>query len=168
MSKKIKTLGSKIARGNSAQFFVAGELCRRNLVAVVTMGNTPNTDILCSNNEGTKFVHIQVKTYKPGNNGVIVGLKAEKNFGKNFVWVLAGIPKVDIKKDFEFFIIPSTILSKNVTEGHKLWLNTVGKKGRIRNDSTMRVIRLPPKVSATGWSVEEFKNRWDIIEDLLQ
>ena len=40
---------NKNARGNSAQFFVAGELCRRNLVAVVTMGNTPNTDILCSN-----------------------------------------------------------------------------------------------------------------------
>jgi hypothetical protein len=42
---------SKNSRGSAAQFFVAGELCRRNLVAVVTMGNTPNTDILCSNIE---------------------------------------------------------------------------------------------------------------------
>jgi len=32
---------NKNARGNSAQFFVAGELCRRNLVAVVTMGIRP-------------------------------------------------------------------------------------------------------------------------------
>lgn len=48
----------KTFRGNASQFFVAGELCRRNLVAVVTLGNTPNTDILCSNPEGTKFVHI--------------------------------------------------------------------------------------------------------------
>jgi hypothetical protein len=63
---------SKNSRGSAAQFFVAGELCRRNLVAVVTMGNTPNTDILCSNIEGTKFVHIQVKTYVPGNKTVTV------------------------------------------------------------------------------------------------
>lgn len=35
---------NKNARGSAAQFFVAGELCRRNLVAVVTMGNTPNIE----------------------------------------------------------------------------------------------------------------------------
>ncbi len=72
--------------------FIAGELCRRGLIAVVTMGNTPNTDILCSNVEGTKFVHIQVKTYIPGSSTCPVGVKAEKNYGKNFVWVLGGIP----------------------------------------------------------------------------
>ena len=52
-------------RGNASQFFIAGELCRRGYSAVVTLGNTPNTDILCSNLEGTKFVHIQVKTFVP-------------------------------------------------------------------------------------------------------
>jgi hypothetical protein len=55
---------NKNSRVSSAQFFVAGELCRRNLVSVVTMGNTPNTDILCSNSEGTKFLYIQVKTFR--------------------------------------------------------------------------------------------------------
>ncbi|MBM3841577.1 MAG: hypothetical protein FJ398_27260 [Verrucomicrobia bacterium] len=49
----------KSTRGNASQFFVAGELCRRGYVAVVPMGNTPNTDVLCSNIPGTKFVHIQ-------------------------------------------------------------------------------------------------------------
>ena len=52
-------------RGNASQFFIAGELCRRGYSAVVTLGNTPNTDILCSNLEGTKFVHIQVETFVP-------------------------------------------------------------------------------------------------------
>ena len=59
---------NKIPRGNASQFFVAGELCRRGYAAVVTMGNTPNTDVLVSNLEGTKFAHIQVKTFKPGNS----------------------------------------------------------------------------------------------------
>jgi hypothetical protein len=83
----------KSARGNSSQFFVAGELCRRGYAAVVTLGNTPNTDVLCSNREGTKFVHIQVKTFVPGTKTCSVGLKAEKNFGPAFFWVLAGIPQ---------------------------------------------------------------------------
>lgn len=45
-------------RGDAAQFFVAGELCRRTLVAVVTLGNCPNTDILVSNAAGTRLYHV--------------------------------------------------------------------------------------------------------------
>lgn len=80
----------KSSRGNASQFFVAGELCRRGYSAVVTLGNTPNTDILCSNLEGTKFVHIQVKTFVPGNRTCSVGVKAERDFGENFFWGLSG------------------------------------------------------------------------------
>jgi hypothetical protein len=158
---------SKNSRGSAAQFFVAGELCRRNLVAVVTMGNTPNTDILCSNIEGTKFVHIQVKTYVPGNKTVTVGMKAEKNFGKNFIWVIAGIPKSNTDKDFEYFIIPSEDLAPNVTKAHKMWLSDPGKNGRIHKDSDMRNLHLPPGESYSGWKIDEYKNRWNIIENLL-
>lgn len=158
---------NKNSRGSAAQFFVAGELCRRDLVAVVTMGNTPNTDILCSNVEGTKFVHIQVKTFVPGNSTVTVGKKAEKYFGENFIWVLSGIPKPNTDNEFVYYIIPSSYVSKNVAAAHQLWLSSAGKNGLVRKDSDVRTIHIPPKVSYTGWSIDEFKNRWDIIEDLL-
>jgi hypothetical protein len=158
---------NKNARASSAQFFVAGELCRRDLVAVVTMGNTPNTDILCSNTEGTKFVHIQVKTYVPGNKTVTVGQKAEKDFGKNFIWVLAGIPKSNSEEEFEYFVIPSSVMSKNVTKAHQLWLSESGKNGRERNDSSVRTVNLPPHASYSGWRIDEYKNKWEIIEKLL-
>jgi hypothetical protein len=158
---------NKNSRGSSAQFFVAGELCSRNLVAVVTMGNTPNTDILCSNSEGTKFVHIQVKTYVPGNNTVTVGVKAEKNFGANFIWVLAGIPKANSEDDFEYFIIPSAEVSVNVAKAHKQWLSDPGKNEHVRQDGKVRTIHLPPKASYSGWKIDKYKNRWDIIELLL-
>ena len=39
----------KTFRGNASQLIVAGELCRRGYSAVVTLGTTPNADILCSN-----------------------------------------------------------------------------------------------------------------------
>ena len=62
MEVSMKKVNDKNSRASASQFFVAAELCRLGYVAVVTMGNTPNTDILCSNTAGTKFVHIQVKT----------------------------------------------------------------------------------------------------------
>ncbi len=104
----------KSSRGNASQFFVAGELCRRGYSAVVTLGNTPNTDILCSNLEGTKFVHIQVKTFVPGNRTCSVGMKAEKDFGENFFWVLGGIPKPNSNKNFEYYVIPALVMAKNI------------------------------------------------------
>ena len=88
----MKDVSDKSSRGNASSFFVAGELCRRGYAAVVTLGNTPNTDVLCSNLAGTKFVHIQVKTFVPGNATCSVGLKAEIDYGPSFFWVLGGIP----------------------------------------------------------------------------
>ena len=100
----------KSSRGNASQFFVAGELCRRGYSAVVTLGNTPNTDILCSNMAGTKFVHIQVKTFVPGNRTCSVGVKAERDFGHNFFWVLGGIPQPNSTAVFEYYIVPRETL----------------------------------------------------------
>ena len=159
---------NKTARGNSAQFFVAGELCRRGHSAVVTLGNTPNTDILCSNEEGTRFVHIQVKTYVPGNRTVTVGLKAEKDFGENFIWVLAGIPAADSDKPFEYYVVPSGLVAENVAESHRLWLADAERLQKSRKDNPVRVISIPPAKTYNGWSIEPFKNRWDLIDDLLQ
>ena len=40
-------------------------LCRRRWVAVVTLGSTPNTDILVSDSEGNQFVNIFVRPGTP-------------------------------------------------------------------------------------------------------
>lgn len=154
--------------GDASQFFIAGELCRRGLVAVVTMGNCPNTDILCSNKEGTKFIHIQVKTFKPGNSTCSVGMKAENNYGENFIWALGGIPEPDQDKDFEYYMIPSPIMSKKVREGFQKWVETPGRNGRPHNpENNMRTVHIPPKVDINGWDISEYKNRWDLIADKL-
>jgi len=158
----------KSSRGNASQFFVAGELCRRGYPAVVTMGNTPNTDILCSNIEGTRFVHIQVKTYVPGGKTCSVGLKAEKDFGENFFWVLGGIPKPESDSNFIYFVIPSFVMASKISEAHLYWLGIPGKKGQAHNDSKVRTVTLPPLMSITGWDVSEYQNRWDLIENKLK
>lgn len=157
----------KVTRGNASQFFVAGELCRRGYSAVVTLGNTPNTDILCSNIEGTKFVHIQVKTFVPGSSSCSVGLKAENYFGDNFFWVLAGIPLPESNKNLIYYIIPSKIMTERIKEGHQIWLKTPGKYGNKHNDTTMRTIILPPKIHPGNWDLSNYRNRWDLISEKL-
>lgn len=157
----------KSTRGNASQFFVAGELCRRGYSAVITLGNTPNTDILCSNIEGTKFVHIQVKTFVPGIKTCSVGHKAEKANTKNFFWVLGGIPLPNQDTNFEYYIIPSKVMSKNIKASHESWLSTPGKKGQPHNDSKIRTVPIPPNKSRKGWNISKYKNRWDLIENKL-
>lgn len=158
----------KTTRGNASQFFVAGELCRRGYSAVVTLGNTPNTDILCSNIAGTRFVHIQVKTFVPGNHTCSVGLKAERFFGDNFFWILGGIPKPGSKTVFEYFIIPSREMAENIKEAHNLWLCTPGKKGQKHNATSMRTVHLPPYKSISGWDISQYRERWDLISEKLK
>lgn len=160
--------GDKSTRGNASQFFVAGELCRRGYCAVVTLGNTPNTDILCSNVLGTKFVHIQVKTFVPGRKTCSVGMKAERDFGDSFFWVLGGIPEPGSDKSFEYFIIPSAEMAKNISGSHRKWLATPGAKGQQHNDSKVRMVDLPPRVSNIGWEISPYRDNWKLIEDKLR
>jgi len=167
MAKPVKDK-DKSSRGNASQFFVAGELCRRGWLAVVTMGNSPNTDILCSNKAGTKFVHIQVKTFVPGSRTCSVGLKAEKEFGENFLWVLGGIPEPGSKRPFEYYVIPSSTMAANVAGAHQQWLKAVGKKGQAHRENKVRTVHLPPAVSFSGWDISQYRDRWDLIGKRLE
>lgn len=159
---------NKSHRGNASQFFVAAELCRRGYAAVVTMGNCPNTDILCSNEEGTKFIHIQVKTFRPEDKDCSVGLKAEKSYGPNFFWILAGIPTMKSRQEFSYYIIPSAIMATNVKESHEKWFQTLGKKGQQHAVTSFRSIQLPPRKSENGWDVQPYLNKWELIENKLR
>jgi hypothetical protein len=151
-------------RGDAAQFFVAAELCRRELVAVVTLGNCPNTDILVSNAAGTRFCHVQVKTFVPGNRTVSIGMKSHTDFGPSFFWVLAGIPVPDSGKDFEYFVVPSSDMARAVTESFHLWASSPGAKGQQRDSTTkVRTILLPPRAEASGWSLEPYRGDWKRI-----
>lgn len=59
-------------------------------------------------------------------------------------------------------------MSKNVKNAHETWLQGFKPDGEKRNDSKVRTVYLPPRTNYIGWSIEQYKNRWDIIEDLLK
>ena len=160
----VKMHHDKSHRGNASQFFVAGELCRRGYAALVTVGNTPNTDILCSNKDGSRFVHIQVKTFVPGTKTCSVGAKAEKNPGTRFFWVLAGIPQPGSNLPFEYFIIPAAVMAKNVAAHHGRWLAIPGQKGQPHKDSPVRAVAVATGAPPYFWSVEAYRDKWDLLE----
>lgn len=162
-----KPARDKTARGNASQFYVAAELCRRGHAAVVTLGNTPNTDVLCSNREGTRFVHIQVKTFVPGRATCAVGKKAEKTFGENFFWVLAGIPAPDSTDAFVYYVVPSADMAAQVGAYHRRWLAALGRNGQAHRDNDVRAVSIPPASRAYHWSIEGYEGRWDLIEAAL-
>lgn len=156
-------------RADASQYFIAGELCRRGLVAVVTMGNCPNTDILCSNAAGTRFAHIQVKTFVPGGRTCSVGMKAEHDYGPAFFWVLGGIPEPGSARAFEYYVIPSRVMSRNVREAHDLWAAAPGVRGQAHDAaSRIRAVQLPPRKHSNGWSIHRYLNRWDLIARRLR
>lgn len=157
----------KSHRGNASQFFVAGELCRRGYAAVVTLGNTPNTDVLCSNLSGTKFVHIQVKTFLPGHKTCSVGKKAEKSFGQSFFWVIAGIPAPDSPLPFRYYVIPCAEMAKNICEYHQAWISAPGKKGQKHNDSAIRIVAVVDNAASSCWNIAQYEGRWDLIDAVL-
>ncbi len=159
-------------RRNASQFFIAGELYMRGYSEVVTLGNTPNKDIWCSLLEGTKFVHIQVKTFHPNGNTCSFGMKAEKNYGEKFFLILGGIPiPEDNKSDFVYYIIPSPLISEKVILRHKNWLNNPGKDGKKYNEISQRIVQIPPfkyRRENENWDISEFKDRCDLIEDKIK
>ncbi len=157
----------KSHRGNASQFFIAGELCRRGVVAVVTMGNSPNTDILCSNAAGTRFAHIQVKTFIPGTRTCSVGLNAAKSYGDNFFWVLGGIPEPG-SDGFQYYIIPAREMAKNISECFDLWLKAPGKDGPHDPENKIRTVHLPPRTCRNGWDITPYLNKWETILKCLE
>jgi hypothetical protein len=58
-------------------------------------------------------------------------------------------------------------MASNVKKAHQLWLNTPGKNLAVHNDNKVRTVHLPPYKSFSGWDIEEYRNRWDLIEAKL-
>lgn len=94
--------------------------------------------------EGTKFVHIQVKTFLPGKKTCSVEQKAEKEYQGNFFWVLGGIPDPSQDAEFEFYVIPASAMSRETKAMHQRWLDTPGKDGQPHKDTTVRTTFIPP------------------------
>jgi hypothetical protein len=95
-------------------------------------------------------------------------LKSQQDYGELFFWVLAGIPLPNSEDGFVFYVVPSSVMAQVVTEGFHQWVSTPGKKGQQHDETNeVRTVHLPPRTERSGWSLEPFRNRWDLIVTAL-
>ena len=141
-----------VLSGVAGEYFVAGELSRQGYLASITLRNSKGVDILCSNENATKSIGIQVKTNRGSGRNWLMSQKAENYYADNLFYVFVNLN--DGKKEPDYFIVPSKIAAKHVTESHANWLSTPGKNGKIHTDTMMR------KFTDTK---EEFLSRWDLL-----
>lgn len=141
--------------GAAGEYFVAAELSRQGIIATLTLKNTPNVDVIATTLDGHKTVNIQVKT-KQNSQGWRLSDKTEiKTRAKNFFVVFVDLYKPD---KVEYYVIPKNVLAKEISKGHKKWLDTPGKDGRHHVDWTGRIFK-PLNFPQS----QKYKNNWMIL-----
>jgi hypothetical protein len=50
---------------------------------------------------------------------------------------------------------------------HQVWLKTPGKNGRPHKDNKVLTVPLPPARSFDAWDITEYRDRWDLIAQVL-
>ena len=90
-------------------------------------------------------------------------------YGRNFFWVLAGIPNPEQKSPFVYYIIPSSEMEKNIKESLQIWVKKSGKHGNAHNrENKIRTVAIPPNKDLNGWDISPYENKWGLIEEKLK
>lgn len=127
---------SRQLSGITGEYYAAAELSRRGYIAAITLRNSDGVDILVSNISGDRLFSIQVKATQNKRKWVL-SKKVETDYSERKYFVFVCIPP-QLEQLPEFVIVHSEILAKKIEKGHKAWLTTPGKNGKVRNDSDMR------------------------------
>ncbi len=143
---------NNISVGNAGGYFVAGELERNGFSVAIPMSNTELFDILALNRKTKSIFAIQVKTTHLNKKEWTLSKKNETINNLNIFYVFVSMNGLSSP---EYHIVPSAIVAEAITNGHKEWLNTPGRKGYIHQDNPMR------KFNDYN---DLFLNRWDLIK----
>lgn len=166
---------NKISKNQIAlagEFAVLSKLALYGFDANLTLGNTKGVDILLSNPNTGKMRRLEVKTHshnKPFINkrlGKIVakwrmGDKHEDMNDKDLFFCFVSIE--DKTDNFEFYIVPSKVVSEYVKWSHTHWL----EGDSSRKDTAIRSFDLGTKEYKYEHKVplsENYRQRWDLLK----
>ena len=128
---------SKSIIGTAGEYYVCAELCRRNILALITPKNNPLFDIVATDTVGKRRVAIQVKTMGIGNKQ---GWKLSKDIVKKQRNPNLFVVLVNMKKDGmnEYYIYEYDKLSKRIQEVYNDYIGRPKKDGSRRKDVKFR------------------------------
>ncbi len=145
---------SKTLVGIAGEYFVAGELSRRGLIAAVTLRNTRGIDILVSRPGGQTSATIQVKTLLDPNPSWMLSKSDETPKGPNHYYVFVVLNGRDGRP--EYHVVNGDLVAGRCSTEHQEWLKGNKRDGSQRKDTDMREFR--PRAD------ENFRDRWDDIK----
>lgn len=122
--------------GVAGEYFVAAEMSRRGYLAAVTLRNSDGVDILVSSIEGNRQIAIQVKTTQRSPKWVLTK-KVETNYSPNKYYVFVHMPTGSTESP-RYWAVDSKVLADHIRGAHQRWLNSPGKNGKVRKDSSVR------------------------------
>jgi hypothetical protein len=136
--------------GNAGEYFFAHILSANGFTATITLGRAEKFDIMAVSPNG-KTIKIQVKTlFGSGvqwRMGEKDGSRSEKDLFYTFVRLN------DLESQPDYWIFPSEVVSKYISEVHPKWLNTLGKDGQKHNDGPWRSFRIKSdKYTPSNWT----------------
>jgi len=163
-----RTIQSKLL-GAAGEHAVMSRLLLMGVTACLAPDGAKGVDIVLTNAVGESFAAIQVKAkvdsfLKPWR----LSPAAELLISPRLFYVFVGFKDCNGLID-ELLVVPSKVVADFVKLGHRNWLQTPGRNGHVRNDSTVRVFAPNPRpitldgvAYAFGWT-KVYENNWDLI-----
>ena len=128
---------SKNMIGVAGEYYVCAELCRRNILALLTPKNNPLFDVWASDPSGNRSIAIQVKTMALENEaGWRLGLNVTKKLFNTNLFVVLVKMKSDGTNDF--YIYEHDTLADRVNENYKRYIGKPKRDGSKRKDVDFR------------------------------
>ncbi len=128
---------SKNMIGIAGEYYVCAELCRRNILALVTPKNNPLFDIVVTDPQGKRSIVIQVKTMGIDNKqGWKLGMGIVKEQKNSDLFVVL----VNMCDDGtnEYYIYKYDDLSERVNQIYQEYISTPKKDGTDRKEVGFR------------------------------
>jgi hypothetical protein len=157
--------------GQTGEYLVAAELCRRGLIATTFTGNVPDYDIIASTEKG-KHISVQVKSIRGQSwqfNKVTrffdiefeghVQRVAETHLSPVVNLIFVFVKLGDYGGD-RFFLCTWEELCNILSENYAEYLSKHNGVRPRKWDSLHTQVRVT--------DISHFENRWDLIEDLLE
>ena len=123
--------------GNAGEYYVCAELCKRDILALITPKNNPLFDIVASDPEGKRSVHIQVKTMSINNKQgwkLSVNMTKKKNNPKLFIVLV----NMHDEKPNEYYIYKYDEFADRVNEVYNEYIAAKKKDGTDKKELGFR------------------------------
>lgn len=141
----------------AGEFYVAAQLQRYEVHAVVTYGNAKKADVVVFSSESKRYLEIEVKS--TGENKWVIGGRVPEKSEKP--WVLVFFPEETLDPP-EFYILTQAEMNGILTlEQNDYFEKYKMKHGEDYGDR-------PGVTSIKKKDIVQFKNKWDTIFNQLK